>query len=44
MKAYYNKAGDYVVVDNATGDLIQTSMVGDVNWIPDSTIMNPYKP
>lgn len=42
--AYYNKAGDYVVVDNITGELLQTSKFGDTGWIPDSTIINPYKP
>lgn len=42
--AYYNKAGDYVVVDDVTGALVQTSKFGDTGWIPDSTIKNPYKP
>ena len=42
--AYYNKAGDYVVVDNVTGELVQTSKFGDPGWIPDATINNPYKP
>ncbi|WP_283571167.1 colicin E5-related ribonuclease [Paenibacillus brevis] len=42
--AYYNKAGDYVVVDNVTGELVQTSKFGDTGWIPDATIKNPYKP
>lgn len=42
--AYYNKAGDYLVVDNITGDLVQTSKFGDTGWIPDATIKNPYKP
>ena len=42
--AYYNKAGDYIVVDDVTGDLVQASKKGDPNWIPDSTIKNPYKP
>jgi len=42
--AYYNKAGDYVVVDNVTGELVQVSKFGDTGWIPDATIKNPYKP
>lgn len=42
--AYYNKAGDYVVVDNITGYLVQTSKFGDTGWIPDVTIKDPYKP
>jgi hypothetical protein len=42
--AYYNKVGDYVVVDNVTGELVQTSKFGDTGWIPDATIKNPYKP
>ena len=41
---FYNKSGDYVVRDNVTGELVQTSKFGDVNWIPDSSIINPYKP
>ena len=41
---YYNKAGDYVVVDNVTGELVQVSKFGDTGWIPDATIKNPYKP
>ena len=42
--AYYNQAGDYVVRDNVTGSIVQISHVGDINWIPDSTIVNPYRP
>ncbi|MDD3894007.1 MAG: hypothetical protein PHU36_03180 [Syntrophomonadaceae bacterium] len=34
----------YVVRDNVTGKLVQTSKFGDVNWRPDSSIINPYKP
>lgn len=41
---YYNKQGDYVVIDDTTKELIQTSKYGDKNWIPDSTIQNLYKP
>lgn len=42
--AYYNKDGSYVIRDNITGDIIQISKRGDVNWIPDSSIVNPYIP
>jgi hypothetical protein len=42
--AYYNQVGDYVVLDNVTGELVQLSKFGDTGWIPDSTIINPYKP
>lgn len=42
--AYYNKSGDYVVVDDITGDLVQLSEYGNIGWIPDSTIVNPYIP
>ena len=42
--AYYTKVGDYVVVDNITGDLVQVSKFGDTGWIPDATIKNPYNP
>ena len=41
---YYNKQGNYVVIDDTTKELIQTSKYGDKNWIPDSTIQNLYKP
>jgi hypothetical protein len=42
--AYYNEDGSYVVKDNVTGDVVQISKVGDTNWAPDSTIINPYQP
>ena len=42
--AFYNKAGDYVVRDNITEKIIQISKYGDRGWIPDSTIINPYRP
>ena len=42
--AYFNKAGDYIVVDNVTGGLVQASQFGNALWIPDATIINPYKP
>jgi len=42
--AYFNQAGEYIVVDNVTGGLVQASEVGNAGWIPDSTIVNPFKP
>lgn len=42
--AYYNRAGDYVVVNDITNELVQLSEYGNAAWIPDSTIINPYKP
>ncbi len=42
--AYYTVTGDYVVVDNLTGDIVQISKYGDTGWIPDNTIINPYYP
>lgn len=42
--AFYRKDGSYVVKDNKTGEIIQVSNRNDPNWIPDSTIVNPYKP
>ena len=41
---YYNKSGDYVVVDDVTGELVQLSGYGDTGWKPDSTIIDPYEP
>ena len=42
--AYYNKIGEYIVVDNITGELVQASMRGDLFWNPDPSIINPYIP
>ena len=42
--AYYTQAGDYIVVDNLTGEIIQISEKGNSAWIPDSSINNPYRP
>ncbi len=42
--AYYNKSGDYIVLDDLTNTVIQFSKVGDRNWIPDATIVKPYTP
>lgn len=42
--AFYNEAGDYVVKDDITDGIIQISKFGDKDWIPDSTIINPFKP
>jgi len=42
--AYYNRSGDYIVRDNATGNIIQLSEFGNRGWIPDSSILNPFQP
>ncbi|MCL2081632.1 MAG: hypothetical protein FWH04_00100 [Oscillospiraceae bacterium] len=42
--AYYNQAGDYVVRDNATGNIIQISEFGNKGWKPDSSIIDPFTP
>ena len=42
--AYFNKDGSYVVVDNVTKEVVQISNRLDPKWIPDSNIINPYKP
>jgi len=42
--AYYNKAGDYIVRNDVTGQLVQASRFGDIKWHPDSSIVNPYRP
>ena len=42
--AFYNKDGGYVVVDEATKEVIQIGSVKSKNWIPDSSIIDPYIP
>ena len=43
--AYYTKAGGYVVRDNVTGEIIQISNLKNPgSWVPDQTIINPYRP
>jgi hypothetical protein len=40
--AYFDGDGSYVVRDDVTGDLVQTSNRNDPNWVVDSRIrMNP---
>lgn len=41
---YYNKDGSYVSVDSITNEIIQVSARNDKKWVPDDTILNPYKP
>jgi len=42
---YYNKAGGYVIVDNTTKAVVQVSdNINPSTWIPDPSIINPYKP
>ncbi|HLY69362.1 MAG TPA: colicin E5-related ribonuclease, partial [Puia sp.] len=42
--AFYDKAGNYVVRDNTTKDVIQISNKNKIDWVPDKNIINPYKP
>lgn len=42
--AYFDVDGAYVVRDNITGEIIQVSNRNDPNWIPDSSIIDPYIP
>ncbi len=40
--AFFRRDGSYVVLDDSTGEIIQISDRYDPNWIPDSSIHNPY--
>lgn len=43
--AFFRKDGSHVIRDNVTGDLVQMSdRANPANWIPDSSIVNPYLP
>ena len=42
--AFFTKEGAYVVRDNVTGELVQVSDKFDPGWIPDKSIINPFKP
>lgn len=42
--AYFNADGSYVVVDNVSLEIVQVSAIGDANWIPDPSIVDPYIP
>jgi RHS repeat-associated protein len=42
--AFFTKEGSYIVKDDITNEVIQVSDKTDPNWIPDATIVNPYKP
>ena len=41
---YYNKDGDYIIVDDVTNELVQLSEYGNTAWQPDRDIINPYIP
>jgi RHS repeat-associated protein len=42
---YYNKSGGYVIIDDITKTVVQISdNISPSTWIPDSSIINPYKP
>jgi hypothetical protein len=42
--AFYTQDGSYVVRDNVSAEIVQISKKGDPDWVPDSSIINPYKP
>ena len=42
--AYFDNTGNYIVRDDMTGDLVQMSNRNDPDWIPDSSIRDPYIP
>ena len=42
---YYNKSGSYVVIDDVTKEVVQISdNINPSTWIPDPSIIDPYKP
>lgn len=42
---YYNEAGGYVIIDDITKAVVQVSdNINPSTWIPDPSIINPYKP
>jgi len=42
--AFFNSQGHHVIVDNITREVVQVSNIFDPNWIPDSSIINPFIP
>ena len=42
--AFFTKEGFYVVKDNVTNEIIQISNRLDPGWVPDASIVNPYRP
>ncbi|KAA3609493.1 MAG: hypothetical protein DWQ01_09170 [Planctomycetota bacterium] len=43
--AFFREDGSHVIRDNVTGDLVQMSdRTNPSNWVPDSSIVNPYVP
>ena len=42
---FYTKQGSYVIVDDITKQIVQISdNINPSTWIPDTSIINPYKP
>ena len=41
---FYNRDGTYIIVDDVTNALVQISDKYDPNWVPDASIINPYRP
>ena len=42
--AFFNRDGSHVIVDNTTREIVQVSNRFDLNWIPDSSIISPFRP
>lgn len=40
--AYYDRNGNYVIIDNETKEVIQVSKKGDKTWKPDKNIKDPF--
>ena len=42
---FYTEQGSYVIVDDVTNEIVQISdNINPQNWIPDTSIEDPYKP
>ena len=42
---FYTEQGSYVIVDDVTNEIVQISdNVNPLDWIPDDSIIDPYKP
>ena len=42
--AFFNRDGNYVVIDNVTWEVVQISHKFDLGWSPDSIIINLFIP
>jgi hypothetical protein len=41
---FYRADGSHIVRDNITTEVFHGSKIGDPDWVPDSRIINPWKP